>query len=73
MSQQLINMKKKPIKKKPIKITNVPTDVNLQAHKTLEEENEQLTKKVKILQQQNLELIQEIESIKADFDRISMR
>lgn len=59
--------------KKPINIPKVPDDANLQDHILLEEENEKLRKKVEILQKQNLELIQEMESIKADFDSHNMR
>jgi hypothetical protein len=66
--------------KKPIEIPVVPADANLETFVILEEENEKLTKenvflkkKVEVLQQQNLELIQEMENIKSDFNPNSNR
>lgn len=79
--------KKKAEKKTPIDIKTVPNDADLQSHITLEEENEKLKdanktlkvekemlqKMLRVSQQQNLELIEGMENVKADFENGRMR
>ncbi len=65
---------KVPKNKEPIKIAPTPPDdVDLQVYEALEEENNKLKKKIKMLQQHILELTQEMENVKSDFEMGGMR